>query len=116
MPHPVQLNPKDKPDYKSAGYDQVASDCKLVRDVSGGTKAMRQAAETYLPKEKREDPVDYKIRLQASVLFDAYLRTVQSLVGVVFKKEIVVGAKVPQQIKNDIEDIDLAGNHLDVFA
>lgn len=110
------MSNKNQPDYCNSTHSEIAEALRVVRDVSGGTKAMRAAGETYLPKEPRETPTEYRCRLERAVLFNGYLKTVQAFVGAVFKEEIVLGKDVPALIREQIEDIDLAGNHLNVFA
>lgn len=122
MPDPL-LDKKNRPDYHCAACDRVLPFVKVVQDLSGGTPAMRAAGEAYLFKNKMETPDDYKNRLGRTVLFEAYKTTVEALVGAVYKQEIDIGEDVPtairgvkDQTEGYIEDIDLAGNHLDVFG
>jgi hypothetical protein len=93
---------------------------QIVSDVSGGTAKMRAAGETYLPREPAEKPEAYSRRLKRSVFFNAYSRTRDALVGMVFKNDPKLGDQgddqVSDEIKNDLENIDLAGSHFDVFA
>jgi hypothetical protein len=89
---------------------------KIVQDLSGGTPAMRAARTTYLPMEPRERPADYDARLDATVLFEGYSKTRDSLVGLVYNGEITLKEDVPKLLKDYAEDVDLAGNHIDVFG
>lgn len=107
---------KNRPDYRNAASEATLPAIKVVRDVSGGTPSMRAAKTTYLPQEVREEDKYYKKRLERTVFFDAYNRTVQSLAGCVFEDAITLGDDVPAAIATHAEDIDLCGNHLDVFA
>lgn len=107
---------KNQPSYRNADWERRAPALKVARDVSGGTAVMRAAKTTYLPMEKREVQAAYDARLARTVFFDAYNRTVQSLVGCVFKDEVTIGEDVPSEIATQLEDVDLCGNHLDVFA
>lgn len=109
-------DPKNSPDYKSKAFQQTADAIKVVRDVSGGTATMRAAGVTYLPKEPRETPLAYQDRLNRTVLFDGYSKTVKSFVGMVSQNDIVLGDDVPPLIREHLEDVDLAGSHIDVFA
>lgn len=77
---------------------------------------MRAAGTTYLPRERREPLQDYNDRLNKTVLFEGYPKTRDSLVGLVFNGEITLKEDVPEQIRKLWEDIDLAGNHGDVFC
>lgn len=89
---------------------------ELPRTLMGGTRAMRKAAEKYLPKEPGEDDDAYQSRLSRTTLFNAFAKTVEDLTGKVFDKPIALKDDVPEQIKDYAEDIDLTGRHLNVFA
>ena len=77
---------------------------------------MRSAAEKYLPREPAEDLVAYSARLNRTVLFNAFKKTVMDMTGRVFAKEILLGEDVPEAIVTWSENIDMAGRHLSQFA
>jgi hypothetical protein len=89
---------------------------ELPRTLMGGTKAMRKAGEKYLPKEPAESMDAYKCRLARTFLFNAFGKTVGDMTGKVFAKPITIKDDVPTEIKAFVEDIDLTGRHLNVFA
>ncbi|HEY0006194.1 MAG TPA: DUF4055 domain-containing protein [Pyrinomonadaceae bacterium] len=89
---------------------------RIVRDVSKTALHLRDLGNAYLPQFPAEHNDDYKSRREAATLFNAYARTVQGLVGMVFKKNPVLNDDVPAAIKRHAENIDLAGSHLDVFS
>jgi hypothetical protein len=109
-------NESNKPSYRNKTYLAMARAWKIVRDVSKTALHLRDLGKAYLPQFPAEHADDYKDRLGTATLFNAYVRTVQGLVGMVFKKNPVLNEDVPQQIKDHAENIDLAGTHLDVFA
>jgi hypothetical protein len=88
----------------------------LPRALMGGTTAMRAAGIAYLPREAAESEEAYKARLNRSVLFNAFAKTVQDMAGRVIAKELSLGDDVPGSIKTWAENIDLTGTHLSVFA
>lgn len=88
----------------------------LAAALMGGTCAMREAGVTYMPPFPKEDPNDYKRRIDCATLFPAYSRTVKTLTGKPFSKPITVGDDVPTVITPWLEDVDLEGRNLDVFA
>ena len=45
---------------------------QMIDALMGGTKKMRDAGETYLPKWPSEDEEDYKFRLSIATLFPSY--------------------------------------------
>ncbi len=100
----------------SLAVDMMAPDWALAAALLGGTRAMRAAGQTYLPKWPKEDAAAYATRLSVSVLFPAYQRTVQTLAGKPFSKPITVGEDVPARFKPWLADIDLQGRNLDTFS
>lgn len=92
---------------------------KAVRDridaLMGGTDSMRKAGETYLPRFEMECAEDYEKRLACATLYPAYSETVKNMTGRVFYRPINRD-EVASNLQADIEDIDLQGNDLDVFA
>jgi hypothetical protein len=115
--------PYDKPDYQSPAYAQMQPAWQICSDVAAGTLHMRSKREKYLPKFPAEHKDDYEDRLKTATFFNAYNRTVGGLVGMACKKGPVLGEDVPAAIRGDeeagvegqVENIDLAGTHLDVF-
>lgn len=89
---------------------------RLVRDVVAGNETVKNAGRTYLPQAPREDPADYKVRLDRAVLFNVLRNTITGLTGFIFRTDPKLGEDVPAQIVADWENIDLAGTHGDVFA
>jgi hypothetical protein len=106
----------NKPDYKNSAHSSMSPAWKIVEDVSGGTAKMRKAGTTYLPKEKGEDTESYRARLDRAVFFNGYSRTRDALVGMVCKHNPDIEEDVPQAIVKHLENIDLAGSHVDVFV
>lgn len=94
----------------------MSPDWELARALLGGTKAMREAGEAYLPKWPNEDPASYEKRRETAVLFPAYKRTVSTLTGKPFSKPLTLGDDVPANIKAMCEDVDLQGRNLHTFA
>lgn len=82
----------------------------------GGTNAMRSAAKTYLPQFPNEPDDNYKKRLAVSVLFPAYLRTVDTLAGKPFSKAITVSEDLSPKLKDYLDDVDGKGQNLHAFS
>jgi hypothetical protein len=100
----------------SAEYNAASETWKLPRTLMGGTRAMRAARTSYLPKEPAEDDQDYDRRLSRSTLFNGYRKCVRDMAGKVFAKPIALGEDMPEQAVEWAENIDLAGRNLDVFS
>lgn len=100
----------------SPAIDAMRVDWALAEALLGGTRAMRAAGQTYLPRWPKEEAEAYTTRLAVSVLFPAYKRTVQTLAGKPFSKPITLGEDVPARFAPWLADIDLQGRNLDAFA
>ena len=100
----------------SAAVAAMQDDWQLVAALMGGTKAMRAAGPTYLPKWPAEDGPSYAARLATATLFPAYQRTVEVLSAKPFSKPMTVDKDVPTELQALFENIDLQGRNLDVFA
>jgi len=100
----------------STAHNTMREDWPLCRALLGGTKTMRAAGETFLPRYPAEPLPDYKIRLQRAVLTNYYAQTIRHLVGKAFSKPLALQDDVPTQIVEWCEDIDLQGTHFNAFA
>lgn len=105
----------DRPDKLSKAAERQRPALKLVRDCWPGTERLREETTEYLPKAPGEDQANYKIRLERSVFFNVFARTIDGLVGQVFKKDPKLGDDVPPLIVEQWENLDNAGTHGDVF-
>lgn len=122
-------NENNKPNYTCEAYREMAYDWEVVEDLSKGARHLRKLGGKYLPVEPAEDRVkDYPVRLSRALLFNAFERTLNGLVGMVFRKEPKLGADVPEIIRGResaegksklegwAENIDLQGAAWTVFA
>lgn len=92
------------------------SQVKIINDLLGGTKAMRNAKKSYLFQMELETDKAYEARLNRSTLYPALYETLSQMCGRVFFKPITID-DINEKIKNDIlPDVDMVGNNLDVFA
>lgn len=101
---------------KTSSVTAMEPDWTLARALLGGTRAMREAGKGMLPKWPNEEQDAYDCRLASAVLFPAYKRTVETLVGKPFSKPVTIGDDVPAKIKGWLQDVDLQGRNLDVFG
>lgn len=98
-------------------YSQMRFRWNMIRDLKGGTVAMRRAAKTYLPKEEAESEKAYKNRLNRSFLYPAYHDTVRKIVSKPFSKPVVVrGTDVTEELARISYDTDRSGKDLTSFA
>ncbi len=100
----------------SAAVERMRPDWQLADDLLGGTRAMRLAGKTRLPKWPNEDEDSYKQRLATAVLFPAYARTVSTLAGKPFSRPIDMSDDMPEQVEEWLEDVDREGRNFHAFA
>jgi hypothetical protein len=77
---------------------------------------MRKAGVLYLPQEEKESDTAYKNRLNTTTLFPAYRRTVDTFASMPLQKQIQVSEDTPENIYEWLNNVDLAGRNIDVFA
>lgn len=95
-------------------YAELEDDRVPCRDLMGGTKAMREAGEVYLPREPEEDPADYQTRLKRSFLYNGLSRTVLNLTGRLFSKPI--GIDGDSHIEEWAKDVTNDGRDVATFG
>ena len=104
-----------------ANYVNHQSRLDLINCLLGGTDAMLKAGQKYLPRETKEGEENYQNRLNRTILFNGFGRTISYLTGQVFIKPVTLKEDVPIAIRGGVkeegysEDIDLKGNNIDVF-
>jgi len=106
---------KDLPSTPSRAAKRQGPGVERCRDLWGGNESVKGAGTRYLPQAPGEDLEAYNERLQRSVFFNAYRRTVEGLTGLVFSEDPILGKDVPAPFLEQWENIDNAGTHGDVF-
>lgn len=101
---------------QSAEVAEMAPDWALCEALLDGTRAMRAAGKTYLPKWPAEEEQSYAARLACAVLFPAYSRTVATLTGKPFSKPVTMSDDMPTQVMEWLADADREGRNLHAFA
>lgn len=90
---------------------------ELVDSLWGGTRMMRSKSTQWLPREPKENPQLYQMRLQRSVLFNAFKRTIVQNTERVFSKPIHYEEGFPiTSMAPILEDVDLCGMSIDQFS
>lgn len=107
---------KDNPTYTNPAYDVMSRQWIVVRAVTGGTPTMREAGETFLPRNPLEGPDSYKKRLKRVSFFNVFRETKMGMAGMVFRKEAKLSDDTPERIAEELKDVDLMGNDVDEFA
>lgn len=112
----AEKDPKS-PATTSAAYDTMLPRWHVIETLLGGTEAMREAGELYLPRHQEETDKGYQERLASAVLLNMVEQTLDTLSGKPFSKPLKLNDDVPEAIAETIlPDVDLQGNSLDVFA
>jgi hypothetical protein len=104
------------PAYRCQSYQEQYWDWKTVNDLYAGTRWLRNLGETYLPREPAESWRAYNIRRNKAVLYNATKFTVRGLTGMVFKRDPGESTDIPDKIRADMKNIDLAGTNFNVFC
>lgn len=103
-----------KPDTKHSEYSAALDRWAKCRDAVSGEDAVHAGAEKYLPKLKEQSAEDYKAYVMRTPFYNATARTIDGLVGMLFRKDPVVEA--PTALDNIIADMTLANADLNELA
>ncbi len=88
----------------------------LPRTLLQGTVAMKLAGKKYLPQNPLESGGAYQLRLELSILLNAYNKTCSFLSGQVFQSDMIFADDAPEQIVEWSRKIDTKGNDINVFS
>lgn len=89
----------------------------MLRSLLGGTRAMRDAGQVFLPKEQAEKDPAYNNRLNRSFLFNAFKDTIIKVGNKPFTKPVTLQGDLPDQRLKDIEDdVDLQGTTVTEYS
>lgn len=89
---------------------------KLPDTLLGGTLAMRDAGEDYLPRETKEQRIKYQNRLDRTILFNGYEDSIDNLTSRPFSRKVDIKGDIPEIIQELIEDADGLGTSLHNFT
>lgn len=100
-----------------SAYDDYMDIIDLPKALYGGTKAMREKGEIYLPKDAEETSASFAVRLSRSVLLNIFKRTIQKMSGEVFSRDLIMkGEPKTESFEICRKDIDARGNSIDRFG
>lgn len=112
----VNLNPNnniDRPDYVCPAHTRQQEALTMIRDFLGGTHKLIKKREKYLPKETKEKPEAYQLRLDRAALYNMLQKTVGGIVGMVIKDDPIYTG--PSLIKEQLDDLDMMGTNFVLF-
>ena len=95
-------------------YIKMLGQWEKCRNVFAGTEELREHTTEYLPELTDEPSAAYQARLNRTVLYNATYRTIQGMIGMVFRRPPV--AECPPNTESMLEDITLTGIPLTAFA
>jgi len=118
MAHNQLINGKDPrdPSTTSLAWDEMIGSWSMIETLLGGTKSMRQAAGQFLPQHAEESDDNYNERLHVNVLFNAMEITLDHFVGRPFSDPVKLNNDVPEEMVDQMLNIDLQGNDLTTFC
>lgn len=91
-------------------YDGASKKWKRCRDAVAGRDAVHASGELYLPKLPEQEQAEYNAYKLRASYFNATGRTLEGLVGMVFRKPPQVVA--PAGLTDIVEDMDLQGTRI----
>lgn len=95
-------------------YEANVSLWQRCRNVLAGSDAVKAGGKTYLPKPPAMREDDYQVYKTRALFYNATARTVDGLVGAIFRKPVQVEA--PPAIEPFLVDITLQDEPLESFA
>ena len=101
-------------DTKAKAYEEAAPKWARSRDAIAGQDAVHAAGVKYLPRLSEQTPAEYDAYKQRATYFNASGRTVDGLVGMVFRKPPIVVN--PTAMDAILGDVDLSGRTLSELA
>jgi hypothetical protein len=107
----VQRNPGE---VSSSGLIMAAR-TQILRACYGGTQTMRYQGDRFLPRHERETEERYIARLNSTFALNKLREAVDAASAKPFKSLLTLSGSDPE-LDAWVQDIDLQGNHLHVFA
>jgi hypothetical protein len=101
-------------DNKHNKYEAFAEKWFKTRSACEGQSAIHNAGEKFLPRLADQTDHDYRSYKLRATYFNATGRTLEGLVGMVFRKDIE--KEYPTAMESIFDDLDLKGNSLDAVA
>ena len=115
------LSGGNDPSWLSGPYLEMAERWQPILICIGGTKAFRENAVIYLPREPREDEAAWLRRVSKAVVSPFLTRIADQAAGLITRKAITLQMEDPDQEPDEwwqdfIEDVDGFGTDITTFA
>lgn len=101
-------------DNKHYAYEAFAEKWSKTRAACEGQSAVHKAGEKFLPRLTEQTDNDYRSYKMRATYFNATGRTLDGLVGMIFRKEMK--KSYPTALESIFKDLDLAGNSIETVA
>ena len=111
MPVKAETNPSTQ----SLTYKAMNPSWTKIQALLTGTEALRKAGTAFLPQHAEESDAAYAERLSTNTLLNISKLTLDSWVGRPFSDPIKL-EKVPKEIEDLLDNVDLLGNDIHVFS
>jgi hypothetical protein len=98
------MKEKSKPyQNRHPAYEQMLPDWRMIRDVLGGSRAVKTAGKTYLPALHEQKPEDYDRYRARAIFFNMTRRTLEALTGLALRKTPEIGTTgLPEGFQGDV--------------
>lgn len=100
----------------SIAYDAMTNRWWKMETILGGTEPMREAGDDMAPRHEHESETNYDERITGNVLFNMVDLTLRTWVGRPFANQIQYSEDFSKHLVPLMDDVDLNGNNLDVYA
>jgi hypothetical protein len=95
-------------------YTAMCNKWQRCIDVAKGPDAVLARGPTYLPKLSEQSEAEYLAYKTRTIFYNATWRTIVGLQGMLFRKPPKI--VVPELVKDMLEDINLSGTSMHIFA
>lgn len=112
IPSPQTGNPGEL----SSAFSTMQTRTRLLRAVYGGTETMRAMGKEFLPQYDKESDKRYETRLASTFALNKLREAVDAASAKPFRTLLKLVDNTDQELDQWVQDIDLQGNHLHVFA
>ena len=111
----TQAGGGDDPSAERLTLQRLRRRMDLPEDLRGGTLAMREAGQKWLPKEGDETDEEYSARLSRTVLTNLYWDTICATVAKPFQKSVALAEPLPPNLEYLLANADGTGKGLTVL-
>lgn len=100
---------------KHPDYSKFLAQWKRCRDFVEGSEAVKNGGEEYLPKLSGQDVVEYKAYKERALFYNAVGRTIQGLMGAIYRKPTIIEPpfeyieKKAQEVTKEVFDVGRVG-------